>query len=197
MQNPYLSRGKRLTTSKFFIWTIGIFWCFRGFSQEIQLIHGIEMLPPKSAVKLDKEQLKAFLHQEKFGRYFRNLKYPNIYKMDNMLVSFSGTPWNYRASLEKSKADWDERNKRFKQNPNYGSIVTHNNNYGVFVERYERRNSLIINFFALSNSHKLLMHGLIVYHKADSNKALDVYHEMLNNLKFTDNPELKDTVNLK
>ena len=173
---------------------ISLLFSLRSLSQEIELIPGIHMLPPKGAIKLDQQQLKAFVHEEKYPRHLTKSKPPNIYKVDDMLVGVYDWQGNFTVSLEKSKADWD---KRYKQNSNYRSFINHINNYDVFVETRKSGNSLITIFFAISSSHKLLLQTVIVYHETGHAKAFETLNEMLNNLRFTDNPEPKDTINLK
>jgi len=168
-----------------------------GLCQEIQLLPGIQMRPPKGATRLYKDQLKAYLHQQAYPRHLINMRPPNIYKVDDMLVGMYANQGNFTVSLEKSKADWDKSHKAYKKNPIYGSFINHINNYDVFEYTYEKKNSLITNFFAVSISHKLLLHGVIIYHITDYTKAFATLNEMLYNLKFTDNSELNDTVKVK
>jgi hypothetical protein len=185
------------TSKKVIILFIGLLSSLHAISQQVAHIEGIHVYLVKNGVKLNKEKLAAFVHEEKLKRTWTNMNLSGTYRVDDMLLGIFDFQGNFKDVFAQLKGDQDKLCNRHKSNPYYKSILYHVRNYHVFIKSHEDGDFVIYWCGTLNDTHQLGVNFTLVCHKVDSDKAFETLNEMLSNLKFADNSQPKDTVNLK
>ena len=166
--------------------TLVLICSIHAIAQQPTMITGISMSLPKGAEKLNKEQLTAFAADKKYDIPFIKLNPKNIYRLDNILLAFYDFKGNYNDDLDQTKTGWDLRYNRNGSNTNYSSILKNINNYHVLIKTDINKNSARYSFYAISKSHKFILNGIVECAKSDSDRAIVLLNQILDNVRFED-----------
>jgi len=171
---------------KTIILIIGLLFSLHGISQQVTLIEGIHLSWPHDMIKLNKEELKTFVREQKFSRNLTKNNPRGTYRIGNIFIGVYDFKGDIKDNLDELKVSWD---KYFKKDTGYRASLKHINNYRLYAKSYQLKNLDHYTFSAIDNAHKLRLNIFIVSPKADKDKAVAIIDEMLSSLSFIDSPE--------